>query len=227
MDLFKPSGLAKLAFGRATASVQEQVSAAVGNVTTSSEKKIEWTSYNWPMKHEYLGLLHFDLAELREKRSETMYMLVLLMYRWWQCMLGMFGLNFVTTIVLMATMPSAAFSSLSILYWLIEFGSYSSLGMFAVYKAYHGWTESSGRSKTFARGTAALLAILLVIPIFVFGGNVNGLSGYGSSAFSIASQNGAADGAVAFWKAMIAIESLIWMGLEGWLGFCLFKLMTE
>lgn len=228
---FLPSGLAKMALeravGRATGNVTSQIQEAVGGVTMSSEKKIDWTVYNWPMKHEFLGLLHFDLEELKTKRSEQMHALILLQYRWWLALLAMFALNFITTIALMAGVGSPAYSSLALLFWLIELALGASLGMFFVYKSYHGWAENSGRSKTFARGTMALLLVLLVIPIFVFGGNLNGFSGYASGAFATASASGVADGMIGFWKAVIAIESLAWMGLEGFLGFCFYKAMTE
>jgi hypothetical protein len=53
--------------------------------------------------------------------------------------------------------------------------------MATVFYAYRGWANSVGRDKTIARVGVVLLLIFAFIMCFVFGGNVNGLSGLGSS----------------------------------------------
>lgn len=57
--------------------VTDRITGAAAGVT---QQALAWSELNWPMKQ--VGLLHFDLAELKEKRSEEVYLLVLNFTRW-------------------------------------------------------------------------------------------------------------------------------------------------
>lgn len=56
-----------------------------------------------------------------------------------------------------------------------------------------------------------------------FGGNVNGLSGLGSARLDEARAAGTGSGAVAFWRAVIVLESLAWIGNQAALGWVLYR----
>lgn len=94
--------------------------------------------------------------------------------------------------------------------------------------------ENAGRSKTIARVGCILLFIFCLVLAFVFGGNVNGLSGLGASArfdaatagcvgvgvgaggspwcsLSSGFRSGTAGAVIGYWKAMMVLESLAWL----------------
>ena len=56
--------------------VINQVAERITGVATGvTQQALNWTEKNWPIKQA--GLLHFDLVELKEKRSIEVYKLVL------------------------------------------------------------------------------------------------------------------------------------------------------
>jgi hypothetical protein len=127
----------------------------------------------------------------------------------------------VNTIVLTGA-GGGGYSGVNILYALICLFLLSVLGMVAVYKNYHGIAEGSGRSKTISRVLVLILIVLLLIEAFSGFGNINGLAGFGGARFPDAEAAGAPAGALAYWKAMTVLESLMWLGSLGWLCWCLY-----
>jgi hypothetical protein len=105
--------------------------------------------------------------------------------RWLYLVCGIFCVNFITNIALAA---GGARSAISLLFIFIELAIAGPLGVATLFFTYRGWAESAGRDKTIARVGMLLLLIFSLVMCFVFGGNVNGLSGLGaSSVFEAAS----------------------------------------
>lgn len=205
--------------GMVASSVKEAVSNKIAGVT---QAKIAWEVKNWPAAR--MGFTHFDLPELKaarppESHPET-YRLVLLLYGWWCGMTGLLSWNILSSIILTSTIKGGAHPQLAILYSLVEFGIMSPVGLLTLLKGYHGWAENAGRDKTIVRVSVPIFLLISFVFAIVCTGNVNGLAGLGSSAmFATATAAGTSAGAIGFWKAMMVIESLGWLGCSGVLGW--------
>lgn len=157
--------------------VQERVASVTANVT---QKSLDWQELNFPLKQ--VGILHFDLAELKEKRSVEVYTLVLNFARWMCLVFGIMGWNLITTIILTSVVPG--YSGLSIVLCFVEAIIGGGTGMATVWFVYHGWADSVGRSKTIGRVGSILMLVFCLVLALVFGGNVNGLAGLGGGVAS-------------------------------------------
>ena len=172
-----------IARGVVIGQISERISGAAAGVT---QKAIDWGESNWPMKQ--IGFVHFDLAELKEKRSDEVYKLVRNFTLWIVFILAIMVWNLLTTVVLASTV--SGYPALSVVLCFVEAIIGGSAGFATTWFVYHGWAENAGRSKTIARLACIALLIFCLVLAFVFGGNVNGLAGLGSSATFAAAESG-------------------------------------
>lgn len=216
-------GGSSLVRGAIIGQVTDRITGAAAGVT---QQALAWSELNWPVKQ--VGMLHFDLAELKEKRSEEVYQLVLNFTRW---------LVFILCMLVPAVHFVAPYSPPSMLshfaalqhglespdhdypceccqrlfraechavlcrsshWWRCRACDYvvcvPRMGKFpplppstrrraATRRSFLGsQAENAGRSKTIARVGCVLLFVFCLVLAFVFGGNVNGLSGLGATA---------------------------------------------
>ena len=153
--------------------VTERISGAAAGVT---QQALAWGENNWPIKQA--AFLHFDLAELKEKRSDEVYTLVLNFYRWLGVVLGIMSWNLLTTIILASAVPG--YAGVNVFLCFVEAVIGGCAGMSTVWFVYHGWAENAGRSKTIARVGCVCMLVFCIVLAFVFGGNVNGFTGLGT-----------------------------------------------
>jgi hypothetical protein len=216
------SGLGS-SFGGTLAAAQTAaaVSSSLGKVQTSTQSKINWEEYNWPTRLEIAGLsfgaIHFDLAELKEKRDAAVYTLTLNSYRWFQFTMGLCLLNFVDSIVLSAVAKSA-YPGINVLYSLIWALVWAPSAMAVVYHIYKGFADNSTMAKMVAKVGSGCIVILLFIMVLGAFGNINGFVSLGSDRIKAVAAAGEG-GAAQLWTAMCVIESLLWMSNAACFGF--------
>jgi hypothetical protein len=90
----------------------------------------------------------------------------------------------VINVIVLTGALGSAYAGVNILYSFICLFVLAAVGMAAAYKNYHGFAESSGRSKTIARVLMLLLFIPLLIEAFGNFGNINGLASFGGTRFA-------------------------------------------
>ena len=209
-----------MARGLAVASVQARVESSLRSATTPSSDKVDWTHKNYPTSR--LGLIHYDLDELRMKRPAE-HALALLLLRGAYAVCAMTLLNFIDAIALCSVLRGAAYDPLAPLYSLMTLGAIGPGALAAAWLWYHGVCESAGRSKTAARALLGLLCFLFLLFALTPSGNLHGIAGLAQTAraeHALAAGSGAA--AVAYWHAVTVLESLFWGALcvgTGWVGW--------
>ena len=150
------------AFGRqmAAASLSSAASAAASQVTSrtsgsgggGSGGAIAFDKYNWPIEHEYGSILHFDLKELKEKRSGGIHFLIQGTYRLVPATLTICFSNFITSCVMSgADDGKGLYSSANIFFSLVWAIVMPGIAMAFTYKLYHGLVAPSGMSMMIAK----------------------------------------------------------------------------
>jgi len=164
------------ALGRqaATAAVKDAVASRFATATTPAANKIDFTVKNWP--HPRAGLLHFDLAELREKRPALARPVAWALWSFVAFSL-VAVLNFVDTIVLTATLRGSEYSHLALFCSFMLILTLVPAGWAAVWLSYRGSVESRGRDKTVARVLQGVLVTCVFFFVFVPSGNLLGIIG--------------------------------------------------
>jgi hypothetical protein len=207
--------------GAAINQVKGQIAEKISGVV-SNKKDIDWKALNFPINRPGLGVIHFDLAELKEKRDEKVHIFILRVYYWFIAVCAVFLFNFMDSIILPATCTKYAYSPFAPAFSVIEMLILLPLAFGTLWVLYYGYAENKGREKTVGK-------VLLFILVFIFlsfaiasSGNINGFLGYKFAPFSVALDNGAAQSAVNYWKAVIAIESTMWLGLLGFTCYLLY-----
>jgi hypothetical protein len=115
---------------------RERFAQTAASATLSS---IDFTAYNWPTSWEMLSLCHFDLIELREKRSAGMYVMMRFMYNWWLFTLTCCCVNLLTSVSMaIAAAGARGYAGVNILFSIMWLLVLAVLGMLFVYKTYHG-----------------------------------------------------------------------------------------
>jgi hypothetical protein len=176
--LFRPTAILEAARDAVAGKARKEAAAVAASVIGGHGGKIEWGTYNWPSSRiEFFSIIHFDLGELKEKRDERIYSLVLWSYRWFLATLALCTLNFVNTIVLSSIVRSPAYAGYYVLISLIWLMVWFVGGMAAVYKGYHGYAEGSGKSKVVARAVGLCLMVLALVHVFGHFANINGIAG--------------------------------------------------
>ncbi len=215
-----------VARGAALSAVQGAVAQRVAALATPPSERIAWDSYNWP--HPSIGVVHLDLAELLAKRPAE-HGLVRQLYWWWGACVAALALNLVDSLVLVSVVRGgAAYSPLAPFYSVLSLLSLGGAAFTVLRAWYHGACESSGRSKTIARGVLALLCFFWLLYALMPSGNVLGLAGFAQSArHEHALSDGTPAAAVTFWQAATAYESLIFAALFGWSCYLAYRLFTH
>ena len=208
----------------ATAAVAASVSSNLNKVTTSSQSKINWEDYNYPTRLEVAGLsfgaIHFDLAELKEKRDAAVYTLSLNSYRWFQFTMCLCLLNFVDSVVLSAVVAKSAYPGINVLFSLIWARVWAPSAMAVDYHIYKGFADNSTMAKMIAKVGSGCIVILLFIMVLGAFGNINGFVNLGSDRIkAVAAAGDGGAGAAQLWTAMCVIESLLWMTNAACFGF--------
>lgn len=129
------------AFGRqmAAASLASAATAAASTATSSGGAALSWDVMNWPFSHEYFSILHFDLAELKQKRPANMYAYVRGCYTLVQMAALICLINFVTAIVMAASDAGrGVYSSANVFFSLVWALIMPGVAMGFTYKIYHG-----------------------------------------------------------------------------------------
>ena len=208
-----PAGLAPsastLAAGAAAAA-----GAKASSMLSKAPPPIDWASYNWPTSLEVgglsFGVLHFDLAELKEKRDTGVYALALNGYRWWSLTMALSALNFLDCVVL-AAVAGPAYPGINALFSLLWAMVWAPLGMAVVYQSYKGYAENSAAAKMAAKAGAVIVAILLLVMCFGAFGSLNGFASLGGPRLQrdFVGAGGSSDGQH-LWTAIVVIESLLW-----------------
>ena len=216
------SGMARgLAMGAVTGAVAAKVTAMQQSATNT---KIAWEEKQWP--HPNVGIVHFDLAELAEKRPAVLG-IVRGLYHWWKLLLGVLVLNLIDSVVLTSTLSGSEYSALSIFFSFLCLATMGPLGFVAVFCWYHGDAEGSGRSKTIARVCLGLLLFLCFLFVWLPSGNINGIVGLAMTARIQAAVNaGSATAAVGYWQAVMVLESLAWGVTFGWGAYLVYRVMA-
>lgn len=224
--LFKPSNIMNTVTDAVKGKAGRELNSIKANVVGGQGGKIDWTVYNWPSRLEVLSIIHFDLAELKEKRDINIYNMTRYSYWWWLSTMFISGINFLDTCILV-TLLDPVYPGYTIVFSLIWWLVWTSMGMSCVYFSYHGIVEGSIRSKLISKVLGIILMILSLIHIFGHFGNINGIAAFSGTQFTIArNTNGVASESVSYWEAVTAIESLLWLGngtALGWFIYRIFK----
>ena len=208
-------GLVKGALSSAAArtfalgSLQARAESAVRSATTPAAERITWDAKDWP--HPRAGLVHWDVAELRTKRPSE-HALARQLQRWALAVCAVGAVNLLDSIVLATIIRGGAYEPLAPLYALLTLTSIGGGALATAWAWYHGVAESAGRSKTAAR--VGLGVVTLAVSLFAISasGNLNGVVGFAqSSRVASAVAGGSGGGAIGFWHAVMAIESLAWL----------------
>lgn len=118
------------------------MSAATASATATLSGKalapIAFDVPNWPVADErapWAALVHFDLAELKEKRAGEVHDLVLAAWRWWLLLLCTLGVNVVTSIALSAAIVGPAYApGLAVTLSITELLLGAAFGFFIVHR---------------------------------------------------------------------------------------------
>lgn len=218
------------AMGRKVAmqTVQSQIEQRVAAATTPAAERIAWDDYNFPLKrvHPQLGWIHYDLAELATKKA-AVYPLVLQLNRWCIFIIALLLVNFIDSIVL-ASIIKGAYTSVAPLEAFLCVASLGSTSFVVVHRWYHGACENSGRSKTIARALLVMLAFFFLLFALMPSGNINGIVGLAQKArLQHAEDAGTSAGAIAYWQAVIVLESLAFFAATGWSGYLIWRLFSD
>lgn len=169
------------ALGRqaATAAVKDAIGSRFAAVTTLPANRIDWTQKNFP---KCMPLVHFDIAELREKRPGHLARVVTWLASSLLALLTVAIVNFIDTCVLVATVHGEP--GLAILGSIALCATLIPIGGAAVFLYYRGSAESRGRETTVGRACAAVIAVVAFFFAIVPSGNLNGIVGFGTARFS-------------------------------------------
>lgn len=217
--LNKIPGGGRLGMAVAGGVAKERVASALSG---ASGQQILWDDYCWPHRHEYLAIIHFDLAELREKRPYGVYLMVRGIYWWWAYTLCLCLLNLISVSVL-AGSGGSGYSGVNVLFsvgWLLAYGI---MGMIMTYKCYHGICAPSRASSIVAKVLCVALQVMTWLQAFANMGSCNGWSNLGGR-IKHAQANGLPDSAAQYWTATVMVESLLWTGALGWLVWCTLRI---
>ena len=140
-------------FGRqmAAASFASAVTSAGASVTSAMSSgggggggggAIAFDKYNWPVEHEYGSIIHFDLLELKEKRSAGIHFLVQGAYRLVPAAGVICCVNFLTACVMAgADGGRGVYSIANIFFSLLWALVMPGVAMAFTYKLYRGLAE--------------------------------------------------------------------------------------
>jgi len=198
----------------ASAAAAAAAAAAAGGAA-GARAPLDWSAYNWPTSREVgglpLGVIHFDLEELRAKRDAAVFALARDAYRWWQLTVAIALVNFGDCVGLAAAAPGA-YPSVNVLFSLLWAAAWAAGGMAVVYHAYKGFAEDSAASKLAARAGAAAAAPLIAIMALGAFGSVNGLASLGGPRLQgDFARAGASPAAQRLWTGLVVLESLLWL----------------
>eukprot|EP00753_Platysulcus_tardus_P010708 PLAT2983.1.p1 GENE.PLAT2983.1~~PLAT2983.1.p1 ORF type:complete len:209 (+),score=65.87 PLAT2983.1:294-920(+) len=161
---------------------------------------IEWERFNYPPR---INIIHFDLAEVRDKVGAAQHRVVSLLHRSYLLTLATLLVNFIDCIIIVGM---GGMSGVAIVYSIFNIILGSLLSLFVLYHGYKSVVTVAPSSRTRYVAASVLMIILMFVQSLLSSGNVNGWANFGSARFSNAPS------AAGYWTFAILLESLLWTG---------------
>lgn len=122
------------------------------------------TDLNWPCRKEPFGILHFDLAELKEKKGEEAFKICRMMYAWWFLVVFLVSWNFISAIAITAAVgDNDIYHGINIFYSLLMFIIGTVISALSFYKTYETLGDDYDKQKKYAQGSLVLTCIFMII----------------------------------------------------------------